>query len=155
LRHWISDDKNVETRSHLTIFWQMFLFVFLIKITYSIIVRTKQMKCENKWEQLSDLDPIIARTSLYAIPNCIGTNSYYTPNKILLYLEQLIIIVNKFTPHLKQTNICMYSTNYMNCQNKCTYVSNKFYKLQNKIVVGTKEIIWTTRTKNVYVSNKL
>jgi hypothetical protein len=52
--HWISDNKNFETRSYLTIFWQTFLFIFLITVVYSVIARTKRMKCQNKREQLSE-----------------------------------------------------------------------------------------------------
>jgi ABC-type histidine transport system ATPase subunit len=52
--HWNSDNKNFEIRSRLTIFWQTFLFAFLITVIYSVIARTKRMKCQNKREQLSE-----------------------------------------------------------------------------------------------------
>jgi hypothetical protein len=52
--YWISDNKNFETRSHLTIFWQKNLFYFLIKVIYFVIARTKRMKCQNKREQLQN-----------------------------------------------------------------------------------------------------
>jgi hypothetical protein len=54
--HWIPDNKNFETRSHLTIFWQTFLFVFLIKVIYNVIAWTKRIifrinenNCQNKF----------------------------------------------------------------------------------------------------------
>jgi hypothetical protein len=103
LHHWISNNKNFETKSYLY-FDKLVLFVFLIKIKCSIIAKTKQIKYQNNQEQLSKQDPIIARTSLYVIPNeknvvweqirtRVGTcyyyrqkRYYYSQNNLLLSL---------------------------------------------------------------------
>jgi hypothetical protein len=47
--HWISDDKNFETRPHLTIFLTNFfyLYFFFITVIYFVIARTKRVKCRN------------------------------------------------------------------------------------------------------------
>jgi hypothetical protein len=68
--HWISNNKNFETRSHLTIFWQAFLFIFLIMLIYSVITRTKRMKCQNKREQLSEQVYMSSRTTNMVSEQC-------------------------------------------------------------------------------------
>jgi hypothetical protein len=53
-RHWISDNKNFETRSHWLYFDNLFYLYFLITVIYSVIAITKRMKCQNKREQLEN-----------------------------------------------------------------------------------------------------
>jgi hypothetical protein len=54
----------LETRSHLTIFWQtFFVSIFLITIIYSVIARTKRMKWQNKREQMSEQVYMSSRTT--------------------------------------------------------------------------------------------
>jgi hypothetical protein len=65
------------------------------QVIYFIIARTKQIKCQNKREQLSEQDPIITRTSLYVIWNkkcSVRTNQKKSLNKLLLYPEQDITL---------------------------------------------------------------
>jgi hypothetical protein len=48
--HWISDNKNFET-DPTWLYFDKFLFVFLIRVIYFVIATTKRMKCQNKREQ--------------------------------------------------------------------------------------------------------
>jgi hypothetical protein len=73
------------------------------------------MKCQNKREQLSEQDPIIAKISLYVIPNnkcSVRTNQGKGQNMLLLSVEQDITIArttfyyiqNNFVCHLDKKN---------------------------------------------------
>jgi hypothetical protein len=88
LHHWIFDNKNFETRSHLTIFWQtFFIHIFKITVIYSVIARTKRMKCQNKRDQLSEQVYMSSRTTNVVseqIRTRVNTCDYYSQNNLLL-----------------------------------------------------------------------
>jgi hypothetical protein len=68
--------------------------------------RTKK-KCENKWEQLLEQNPIIVGTILcvisnknkYSVRTRVGSSCYYSPNKILIARTTYYSNENKFTSH--------------------------------------------------------
>jgi hypothetical protein len=124
LHHWIPHNKNFEIRSHLTIFWQTFLFIFFIKVIYTVIARTKRIKWQNKREQV--------RTNLYVFPNnkCgVRTNQNKGQDMLLLWTEQHIT---------KARTIYYYSRNKFvwHLEKKCRNKSEQLLK-QNPIIVGT------------------
>jgi hypothetical protein len=128
LHQWISDNKNFEARSHLTIFWQAF-YIHIFNYGYKFYYHS------NKTNEVPEQMRTTVRTSLYVIPNnkCgVRTNRNkgqthvnYRQSKILLYSEQLIIIA--------KTSLYVISNEKMSEQMRTT-VRMKSYYSQNNFV---------------------
>jgi hypothetical protein len=108
--HSISDNKNFKIRSYLTIFWQPFLFVFLINIIYLHNHRTKFTNPEQ--------NICTYRTSYM---NC--QNKYvYVSNKsadVIFACKLFFIYIFNWS------YIIITRTKQMNCQNKREHLSEK------------------------------
>jgi hypothetical protein len=107
--HWISDNKNFETRSHLTIFWQTF-FIHIFNYGYIFCYRW------NKTNEVREQTRITVRTSLYVISNnkySVRTNRnkrvrhmllLWTEKNITIAKTSLYVILKKVSEQMR-TNV--------------------------------------------------
>jgi hypothetical protein len=141
--HWISDNKNFEIGSHLTIFWQtLFYLYFLVTVIYSVIARTKRMKCENKQKQLSNKFICHPEQQMW----CENKSEQGQTHVIIIGRTRYYYSQNKFVCHIEQKKVS---------EQIRTIVRTKSYYSRNNFMCHLGQIGTKVGTSCYYSPNKI